>query len=152
MRYVVRRLLQTLLVVFGVSIVAFGMTFLTGDPTEVILGDGADRMSVQQIDEFRKRMGFDRPWYVQYASFVGKALQGDFGESFIRHKPAYEVVVERLPATIELAAFAFVLSLIVSIPLGVLSARKAQTPIDHLASVLALLGQSIPSFWLGILL
>ncbi len=99
MRYVVRRLLQTLVVVFGVSIVAFGMSFLTGDPTEVILGDGADRMSVQQIQEFRHKMGFDRPWYVQYVSFVGKALQGDFGYSFIRHKPAYEVITERLPTT-----------------------------------------------------
>jgi peptide/nickel transport system permease protein len=152
MRYVVRRVLHSLFVVFGVSIVAFGMTFLTGDPAEVILGDGADRMSVQQIDEFRTKMGFDRPWYVQYADFVVKALQGDFGESFIRHKPAYEVIAERLPATIQLAAFAFVLSLVVSIPLGVLSATKAQTPIDHLVSVLALVGQSIPSFWLGILL
>ena len=80
-------------------------------------------------------MGFDRPWYVQYFSFVGKALQGDFGYSFIRHKPAYEVITERLPATIQLATFAFVLSLIVSIPLGVLSATRAQTPIDHIASV-----------------
>src|SRR5919107_3042162 len=152
MRYIIRRLLQTVIVVFGVSIVAFGMMFLTGDPTEVILGEGADRMSVEQIQEFRVRMGFDRPWYVQYFSFVGKALQGDFGYSFIRHKPAYEVIVERLPATIQLATFAFVLSLVVSIPLGVLSATRAQTPIDHLVSVVALIGQSIPSFWLGILL
>jgi peptide/nickel transport system permease protein len=152
MRYVVRRLLQSFVVVFGVSIVAFGMTFLTGDPAEVILGDGADRMSVQQIEEFRVRMGFDRPWYVQYFSFVAKALHGDFGESFIRHKPAYEVIVERLPATLQLAAFAFVLSLVVSIPLGVLAATRAQTPFDYVASVIALVGQSIPSFWLGILL
>jgi peptide/nickel transport system permease protein len=140
------------IVVFGVSIVAFGMMFLTGDPTEVLLGDGADRMSVAEIQEFRVRMGFDRPWYVQYFSFVGKALQGDFGYSFIRHKPAYEVIVERLPATIELAAFAFVLSLVVSIPLGVLAATKAGSTADHAVSVAALIGQSVPSFWLGLLL
>jgi peptide/nickel transport system permease protein len=152
MRYVVRRILQSLIVILGVSLVAFGMMFLTGDPAEVILGDGADRMSVQQIDEFRTKMGFNRPWYVQYGSFVTNALHGEFGESFIRHKPAYEVIVERLPATLQLASFAFVLSLVVSIPLGVLSARKAQTPVDHIASLLALVGQSIPSFWLGILL
>jgi peptide/nickel transport system permease protein len=152
LRYVVRRLLQTVIVVFGVSIVAFGMMFLTGDPTEVLLGDGADRMSVAEIQEFRVRMGFDRPWYVQYFSFVGKALQGDFGYSFIRHKPAYEVIVERLPATIELAAFAFVLSLVVSIPLGVLAATKAGSTADHAVSVAALIGQSVPSFWLGLLL
>jgi peptide/nickel transport system permease protein len=152
MRYIIRRLLQTLVVVFGVSIVAFGMLFLTGDPTEVILGDAADRMTVAQIQEFRIQRGFDRPWYVQYFSFVGNALQGDFGYSFIRHKPAYEVIAERLPATIQLASFAFVLSLIVSIPLGVLAATRAHKPADYIVSVLALVGQSIPSFWLGILL
>ncbi len=152
MRYIIRRLLQTLIVVFGVSIVAFGMLFLTGDPTEVILGEAADRMTVAQIQEFRTQRGFDRPWYVQYFSFVGNALQGDFGYSFIRHKPAYEVIAERLPATIQLASFAFVLSLIVSIPLGVLAATRAHKPADYIVSVLALVGQSIPSFWLGILL
>jgi peptide/nickel transport system permease protein len=152
MQYIIRRLLQTLVVVFGVSIVAFGMLFLTGDPTEVILGDAADRMTVDQIQEFRTQRGFDRPWYVQYFSFVGNALQGDFGYSFIRHKPAYEVITERLPATVQLASFAFVLSLIVSIPLGVLAATHAHKPADYIVSVLALVGQSIPSFWLGILL
>ena len=72
-------------------------------------------------------MGFDRPWYVQYVSFVGNALRGDFGYSFIRHKPAYEVITEQLPSTIKLAAFAFVLSIVVSIPLGVLSATRAHS-------------------------
>lgn len=152
MRYVLRRLAQSVIVVFGVSIVAFGLLFLTGDPAEVILGDGADRMTVDQIQEFRARMGFDRPWLVQYASFVGKALQGDFGYSFIRHQPAYEVIVDKLPATLQLAAFAFVLSLVISIPLGVLSATRPNTTIDHAVTALTLAGQSIPSFWLGILL
>jgi peptide/nickel transport system permease protein len=152
MSYIIRRLLQSLIVVFGVSIVVFGMLFMTGDPTEVILGAQADHMSVQQIEEYRVKMGFDRPWYVQYASFVGKALQGDFGYSFIRHQPAFEVITERLPATIRLASFAFVLSLIVSIPLGVLSAIRPHRPLDRIATVMALVGQSIPSFWLGILL
>src|SRR6478609_1530485 len=146
MRYVARRLLQSVFVVFGVSIMAFGLLFLTGDPTEVILGDSADRMTVSQIQDFRVKMGLDRPWYAQYASFVGNALRGEFGYSFVRHQPAYEVIAERLPATLQLAAFAFVLSILVSIPLGVISA------IDRAATVLALAGQSIPSFWLGILL
>lgn len=152
MRYILRRLAQSIIVVFGVSIVAFGLLFLTGDPAEVILGDGADRMTVDQIQEFRHKMGFDRPWLVQYASFVGKALQGDFGYSFIRHQPAYEVIVDKLPATIQLASFAFVLSLLVSIPLGVLSATRPNTTVDHAVTALTLAGQSIPSFWLGILL
>src|SRR5213075_477658 len=124
MRYVIRRLLQSLIVVFGVSIVVFGMLFMTGDPAEIILGQAADHMTVQQIQDFRVKMGFDRPWYVQYAGFVGKALHGDFGYSFIRHQPAFDVITDRLPATIRLASFAFVLSLLVSIPLGVLSAIR----------------------------
>ena len=152
MPYVIRRLLQSLIVIFGVSIVVFGMVFMTGDPAEVILGQAADHMTIQQIEEFRVKMGFDRPWYVQYASFIGKALQGDFGYSYIRHQPAFEVITDRLPATIRLAAVAFALSLLISIPLGVLSAIRPHSLLDRSATVLALVGQSIPSFWLGILL
>jgi peptide/nickel transport system permease protein len=152
MRYVIRRMLQAIIVVFGVSIAAFGMSFLTGDPTEVVLGDGADRMSVEEIQAFRHKMGFDRPWLVQYFSFVGNALRGDFGYSFIRHKPAYEVITEKLPNTVKLAAFAFVLSIVFAIPFGVLSATRAHSTIDYAVTVIALVGQSIPSFWLGILL
>ncbi|MBI5877264.1 MAG: ABC transporter permease [Chloroflexi bacterium] len=152
MRYVLRRLLQTIIVVFGVSIVAFGMTYLTGDPTEVILGAGADQMTVQQIEEFRVKMGFDRPWYVQYVDFAAKALRGDFGYSFVRHQPAYQVITERLPATIQLSAFAMVISVLFSIPLGVISATRSNTLLDYLVTIVALIGQSVPSFWLGILL
>jgi len=152
MRYLITRLLQSIIVIFGVSIVAFGMTYLTGDPTEVILGAGADRMTVQEINVFRVKMGFDRPWYVQYFDFVSKALQGNFGYSFIRHKPAYEVIVERLPATIQLGSFALVISILLPIPLGVISATKPNTIIDYIVTFIALIGQSVPSFWLGILL
>jgi len=152
MRYLITRLLQSIIVIFGVSIVAFGMTYLTGDPTEVILGAGADRMTVQEINVFRVKMGFDRPWYVQYFDFVSKALQGNFGYSFIRHKPAYEVIVERLPATIQLGLFALVISILLPIPLGVISATKPNTIIDYIVTFIALIGQSVPSFWLGILL
>lgn len=152
MPYVIRRLLQSLIVVFGVSVVAFGMLFMTGDPAEVILGEQADRMTVVQIQEFRVKMGFDRPWFVQYASFVGNALQGDFGNSFVRHQPAFEVITDKLPATIQLASAAFVLSLLISIPLGVLSAMNPHKSLDRIATLLAIIGQSIPGFWLGILL
>src|SRR5439155_18427341 len=152
MRFLIRRLLQSIVVIFGVSIVAFGLTYLTGDPTEVILGAGADQMTVQQIDAFRHQMGFDRPWYIQDADFVSKAVQGDFGYSFIRHQPAFDVITQRLPATIQLAAFALILSVVFSIPLGVISATKPHTPIDYAVTLIALVGQSVPSFWLGILL
>jgi peptide/nickel transport system permease protein len=118
----------------------------------VILGAGADQMTVQQIQEFRVKMGFDRPWYEQYFDFVGKALHGDFGYSFIRHQPAYQIIMDRLPATIQLAAFSLIISIVFAIPLGVISATKSNTPIDYLVTLLALVGQSVPSFWLGILL
>ena len=152
MSYVIRRVLQSVIVVFGVSIVAFGMIFMTGDPTEVILGTQADHMTVDQIQAYRVKMGFDRPWLVQYVSFVGNALHGDFGYSFTRHQPAFQVIAEKMPATIALSSVAFVLSLLISIPLGVLSAVNPHKPIDQISTVLALLGQSIPSFWLSILL
>lgn len=152
MKFIIKRLLQTIIVIFGVSIATFGMTYLTGDPTEVILGDGADRMSVQEINDFRVKMGFDRPWYVQYSDFMWKAVNGNFGYSFIRHKPAYEVITERLPATIELAAVALAISVVFSIPLGVISATKPHTFIDYTVTVIGLIGQSVPSFWLGILM
>ena len=105
------------------------MSFLTGDPTEVILGDGADRMSVEEIQAFRHKMGFDRPWLVQYFSFVGNALRGDFGYSFIRHKPAYEVIAEncRRPRARGLRVRPLDRF---SIPFGVLSATRAHTAID----------------------
>ncbi len=152
MSYLIRRLLQSIIVVLGVSFVSFAMVYLTGDPTEVILGDGADRMSVDEIQAFRHRMGFDQPFLLQYGNFALKALQGDFGYSFVRHQPAFDVIIDKLPATIRLASFAFVLSVVVSIPLGVLSAARPHTFVDRVATVVALTGQSIPSFWLGILL
>jgi ABC-type dipeptide/oligopeptide/nickel transport system permease component len=152
MAYVIRRLLQSLIVVVGVSFVAFALTYLTGDPTEVILGDGADRMSVEEIATFRHKMGFDRPFIVQYGDFTWKALHGDFGYSLIRHRPAFAVIIDRMPATIRLASFAFLLSVVISVPLGVLSAVRAGSWVDRGASLLALTGQSVPSFWLAILL
>ena len=152
MRYVGRRLLHSVVVVFGVSIVAFFMLFLTGDPTEVVLGNAADHMTVAQIDAFRTQMGFDRPWFVQYFDFAWKALRGDFGYSFIRHQPAFSVIAERMPATIQLASVAFALSVAVSLPLGVLAAMRPGSPLDSFVTALALAGQSVPTFWLGILL
>ena len=109
-------------------------------------------MSVEQIQEFRVKMGFDRPWYVQYASFVGNALQGDFGYSFKRHQPAYEVITDKSPATIKLAAFAFVLSLLVSIPLGVRKAVHDGERFDTWTSGVLVIGYAIPGFLFAVLL
>jgi peptide/nickel transport system permease protein len=152
MAYLVSRLLQTLLVIFGVSIISFGLMYLTGDPAVIMLGSGADLMTQAQINEFRHARGFDRPWYVQYADFAAKAVRGDFGQSLQYYQPAFKVVVDRFPATLELAVLSLFISVIVAIPLGVLSATRPNSIFDHLCTLLALAGQSLPNFWLGILL
>lgn len=152
MIYITRRLLQTFLVIFGVSIVSFGMMFLTGDPTELMLGAGVDFMTQDQIEEYRQAMGFDRPWIVQYADFASGAIRGDFGDSMRHHRPAFSVVLERMPATVQLALFALIISVVFAIPLGVISATRPNSWYDYISMTGALIGQSIPSFWLGILL
>jgi peptide/nickel transport system permease protein len=150
--YVARRLGQMLVVVLMVSIVSFGLLFLTGDPAELLLGPGVDFMSQQQIDEFRRARGFDRPWLVQYLDFLSKAVRGDFGDSLRHYRPAFEVVWERVPATIQLGTVAFLLSVAAGVPLGVVSATHRGSGVDAGAMLFSLLGQSVPSFWLGILL
>lgn len=152
MYYVIRRLLQAIIVIFGVSIISFGLLFLTGDPTELLLGEGANFMTQEEIEEFRHVRGFDRPWYVQYFDFAYHAVQGDFGVSLRYQQPAFKIVMERMPATIQLAMFALLISVVFAIPIGILSATRPNTWADHLFTLAALIGQSVPSFWLGILL
>jgi len=147
--YVVRRIAQTLLVVLGVSFLSFGMMFLTGDPTMVMAGEDWTR---QQVDEFRHQMGFDRPWLVQYGGFLAHAARGDFGLSIRQHQPVFQLVTERLPATLELAGVAMAFTVAVGVPLGIFAATRRNSALDQLAMGLALLGQSLPVFWLGLLL
>jgi peptide/nickel transport system permease protein len=149
LRYLIRRLLQALLVVFGVSIVSFGMMFLSGDPASAMAGDNWTR---EQIEDFRQQMGFDRPWYVQYGDFLSSAVRGDFGTSLRQHRPVFELVKERLPATLQLTGAALLISITLSIPIGVLSATKRNSVWDRLAMVFALAGQSMPVFWVATML
>jgi peptide/nickel transport system permease protein len=150
--YILRRLLQTVIVVLGVSFITFGLMYMTGDPVQVLLGNAVDRMTQEQIEEYRVKRGFDRPWIIQYLDFMGKAVQGDFGESYKFFRPAWDVVSERLPATLELAGIALIISVVVSLPVGVISATKPNTLIDNIATLGSLLGQSIPNFWLALVL
>ncbi len=150
--YVLRRLPQLVLVLFGVTVVSFGLMFLSGDPAELWLGPAAEVMTAEQISEWRENMGFNRPWYVQYLDYASNAVRGDFGTSFRHGRSAMALIVERMPATVQLAALALSLSVVLGIPLGVLAAVKRNTPIDGVAMLFALLGQSMPSFWIGIML
>ncbi len=147
--YLLRRLLQSLLVLFGVSFVVFAILFLTGDPALVLLPPEA---SAEDIRRFREAMGFDDPFLVQYGRFLAGAVQGDFGKSIRHGEPAFWLVVERMPATFELAGAALLLALCLAIPAGVVSAVRRNTVLDYLSTVVALLGQSMPTFWLGIML
>jgi peptide/nickel transport system permease protein len=147
--FLLRRLLQSLVVLFGVSFIVFAILFLTGDPALVLLPPDA---SAEDVRRFREVMGFNDPFLVQYGRFLKGALQGDFGQSVRHGEPAFALVVERLPATFELAGAALLLALGLAIPAGILSAVRRNTPVDYVATVVALFGQSLPTFWLGIML
>ena len=147
--FLVRRLLQSLVVLFGVSFVVFAILHLTGDPALVLLPPDA---SAADVLRFREAMGFNDPFLVQYGRFLGGALRGDFGQSIRHGESAFGLVVERLPATFELAGAALLLALCLAIPAGIVSAMRRNSVVDYVATVVALFGQSLPTFWLGIML
>ena len=147
--YFVRRLLQSLIVLHGVSFVVFFILHLTGDPALVLLPPDA---SPEDVRRFREAMGFNDPFFVQYGRFLGGALRGDFGQSIRHGESAFHLVAERMPATFELAGAALLLALVLSIPAGIISAVRRNTALDYFSTVVALLGQSMPTFWLGIML
>ena len=147
--YLVRRFLQSLLVLLGVSFVVFAILFLTGDPALVLLAPDA---SIEDIAKFREQMGFNDPFLVQYGRFLAGALRGDFGQSIRHGEPAFGLVMERMPATFELSGAALLIALSLAIPAGILSAVRRNSVLDYISTVVALLGQSMPTFWLGIML
>jgi ABC-type dipeptide/oligopeptide/nickel transport system permease component len=147
--YILRRLWQAVLVLFGVSVVVFAILHLTGDPAALLLPPDA---TAEDIARFRKAMGFDDPWIVQYGRFLTGAIQGNFGESLRHGEPAMGLVLERLPATFQLAGAGLLLALCLAVPAGIVSAVKRNTVIDYFSTVVALLGQAMPTFWLGIML
>jgi peptide/nickel transport system permease protein len=147
--YMLRRLWQAVLVLFGVSFVVFMILHLTGDPAALLLPPDA---TAEDVARFRTAMGFDDPWIIQYLRFLKGAIQGNFGESLRHGEPAMHLVVERLPATFQLAGAGLLLALCLAIPAGIISAVKRNTVIDYFSTVVALLGQAMPTFWLGIML
>jgi peptide/nickel transport system permease protein len=147
--YLLRRLAQSVLVLLGVSFVVFFILYLTGDPALLLLPPDA---TAEDIQTFREAMGFNDPFLVQYGRFLGGALRGDFGQSVRHGEPAFHLVVERLPATLELSGAALLVALLLAIPAGVVSAVRRNTALDYVATIVALLGQSMPTFWLGIML
>lgn len=147
--YIVRRLLHGVLVLFGVSVIVFGLVHLGGDPVAMLLPLDAPP---EQIEAFRHSMGFDRPLPVQYGLFLSRAVRGDFGYSYHYRRDAMSVVLERMPYTLKLAAAALGVTLVVAIPAGVLSALKRDSILDAFVRVLVLLGQAVPGFWMAVML
>jgi ABC-type dipeptide/oligopeptide/nickel transport system permease component len=147
--YLVKRLAQAVIVIAAVVFIVFIMMFLSGNPALLLLPPDASR---EDVLEFSRQMGFNRPLWEQFLGFAGNLLHGDFGRSWRFQAPALPLVLERLPATIELALSALLFSLLIAVPVGVISAVKRNTVFDGAAMVFALIGQSAPAFWLGIML
>lgn len=148
-RFLAWRALQAIFVVWGVSTIVFLLLRLSGDPTLLLVPQGAP---AEAIDLLRQQLGFDQPLPVQYVRFLLGLLRGDIGQSLVQDRPALEIVLERLPATVILGAAALGLALVVAIPLGILSALHRDTWIERVGLTVALLGQAIPPFWLGLML
>jgi len=148
--FLVRRVLLTIPVLLGVATLVFSLIHLIpGDPVQSMLGEGA---SQESVNELRTRLGLDRPLYAQYLSYLKGVAHGNLGTSLRTSEPVTSAIADRMPATFELAAAAMLVAIVISIPLGVLAAARAGTIVDHVATTLALIGISMPNFWLGPLL
>jgi ABC-type dipeptide/oligopeptide/nickel transport system permease component len=149
-RYLARRLLLTIPVLLGVATLVFALIHvIPGDPARAMLGEIASDADVAQL---RHTLGLDRPLVTQYAMFVGGLMRADLGTSLRTGAPVAAQILERLPATFELAAAAIAAALVLAIPLGILAAVRQGTALDHVATTLSLAGVSMPNFWLGPLL
>jgi ABC-type dipeptide/oligopeptide/nickel transport system permease component len=148
--YVLRRLWQSALTLAGVSVLVFViLRVLPGDPAKMLLPDGAPQSAV---DELNRQLGLHEPLHVQYALFLRSVFRGDFGQSFQYRAPALQVVTERLAATVQLALAALLITVSVGVSLGIVAAVRRGTHYDYASTILAVLGQSLPNFWLGIML
>lgn len=151
MKYLLKRLILVIPVLIGVSIIIFTiMQVIPGDPVQLMFsGTGA---SPEQREAMRHTLGLDLPLHLQYVTYMERVVRGDLGQSIHFNQPVLELIVERMPATIELTLFSLIIALVIAFPVGVLSAEKRNSLIDHLARTGSTLGISMPTFWIAILL
>ena len=150
MSYLIRRTIQTVLLLWGVTIIVFLLVHLTpGDPALLMLGDAATDAAVEDL---REQLGLNEPLPVQYAKYMGNIVQGDFGRSIRAQRPVLPYVMDRFPETLKLTAGALLVALLISLPIGIFAAVKHGTPYDNASMFLALIGQATPGFWLGLML
>jgi len=148
-RYIARQLVQLVVVVFGISLLAFAILHVLGDPVLLLQPQNAGK---EEFERYRHLLGLDRPIYVQYWKFVSRAVLGDFGKSWYADTPAFSLVLERMPPTIYLTLSGLVVALVIALPLGTVAALRRHSWIDSLCTAVAVAGQAAPIFWLGIML
>jgi peptide/nickel transport system permease protein len=147
--FILRRLAQAVLVMLTVGLIAFSLFRFVGDPVLIMLGQEA---TPEQREQLTRSLGLDRPFYVQYAKFLGNALQGEFGLSLRQVRPVSQLIVERLPATLELSFVAAFFALAAGIPMGIYTALRRKSWLSHVLLAVSLIGVSLPTFLIGILL
>jgi peptide/nickel transport system permease protein len=148
-RYALRQLVQLGVVIVGISMLAFAILHVIGDPVLLLLPQNAGK---EEYERYHKLLGLDRPIYVQYWKFASSAVQGDFGKSWYTNTPAFKLVIERMPPTLYLTTAGLFMALLISLPLGILAALKRHSVVDSLCTMGAVAGQAMPIFWLGIML
>ena len=150
LKFIGRRLLATIPLLFFVSLVVFALVHaLPGDPAVLFLGEEA---TPETLAKFRERLGFHRPLVIQYVEWLGRAVRADLGRSLRTNQPVTDAILQRLPVTLELMAAALLVSLAVAVPLGIVSAVKRNSGVDVASMAFALVGFSTPNFWLGLML
>ena len=148
-RFIIQRFLQAIVALLILSVLIFGMVRLTGDPTLLMLPEDA---TAEDIAILQRALGLDRPLPVQYWVFISSAIRGDFGRSVKGQLPVGDIIKERLPYSIRLGAASLLVTLVIALPLGVLAAVNKGSLLDTVAQIIAVLGQSMPMFWVGIVL
>lgn len=148
-RYILGRLLQSLVALVGITLIVFILSRLSGDPVALLMGD---LVTQEEFDRMRALLGLDKPLVQQYFNFLSDAVRGDFGRSNAYRQPAFSLILNRFPATLQLGLVAMAIAVSVAIPAGVLSAVRRDGLFDRFGKVVALLGQSMPSFWFGLML
>ena len=146
--FIIRRLLQSIVVVFVMSLLVFIGVNIVGDPVDMMVNPEADQAEIERVIE---SLGLDRPWYEQYGYFVVNAAKGDLGKSFIFNEPALKLIVQRMPATLELAFAALLLAVIIGIPLGVYAGLRSDSIVSKTIMAGSILGFSLPTFWVGLM-
>jgi len=147
--YLIRRLLQASLVVIAMSLLVFIGVYAIGDPVEILISPEADQIERERAIA---ALGLDKPLWLQYLIFVGNALQGDLGKSFVYAEPALKLITQRMPATLELAIAALLLAIVLGIPLGLFAGLKPHNPVSKTIMATSILGFSLPTFWVGLML